>query len=152
MVPDGSLGLKWYRALRAIMAGAKQWFLRLLYFQLAPIFLISLTIWKKKGNYIIGRKRQIGKTVFVKKIIITFLTKVKKLVENEFEKIVGGGITSCYGFVFNISPRTQNGKRKTCHYNWFKHLKIRLHLWPKFKFELFDVFADCLQSNFSKTK
>ena len=66
------------------MAGAKQWFLRLLYFQLAPIFLISLTIRKKKGNYIMGRNRQIGKTVFVKKIIITFL------VENEFEKIVGG--------------------------------------------------------------
>ena len=38
LVPDGTLGLKRYRARRAIMAGAKQWFLRLLYFQLTPIF------------------------------------------------------------------------------------------------------------------
>ena len=32
LVPDGTLGLKRYRARSAIMAGAKQWFLRLLYF------------------------------------------------------------------------------------------------------------------------
>ena len=57
-VPDGTLGLKWYRARRAIMAGAKQWFLRLLYFQLAPISLILLTKGMKKGNYIVGRNRQ----------------------------------------------------------------------------------------------
>ena len=43
LVPDGTLGLKRYRARSAIMAGAKQWFLRLLYFQLTPIFLILLT-------------------------------------------------------------------------------------------------------------
>ena len=57
-VPDGTLGLKWYRARRAIMAGAKQWFLRLLYFPLAPISLILLTKGMKKGNYIVGRNRQ----------------------------------------------------------------------------------------------
>ena len=69
------------------MADAKQWFLRLLYFQLAPIFLILLTKGMKKGNYIMGQNRQ--NSFCLKKIIITFLTKVKKLVENEFEKIVG---------------------------------------------------------------
>ena len=57
-VPNGTLGLKWYRARRAIMAGAKQWFLRLLYFQLTPIFLILLTKGMKKGNYIVGRNRK----------------------------------------------------------------------------------------------
>ena len=36
-----------------------------------------------------GEIGKIDKTVSVKKIIITFLTKVKKLVENEFEKIDG---------------------------------------------------------------
>ena len=51
-VPDGTLGLKWYRARRAIMAATKQRFLRLLYFQSAPIFLILLTKEMKKGNYI----------------------------------------------------------------------------------------------------
>ena len=49
LVPDGTLGLKRYRARSAIMAGAKQWFLRLLYFQLTPIFLILLTKGMKKG-------------------------------------------------------------------------------------------------------
>ena len=58
LVPDGTLELKRYRARGAIMAGAKQWFLRLLYFQLTPIFLILLTKGVKKGNYIIGRNRQ----------------------------------------------------------------------------------------------
>ena len=33
------------------------------------------------------------------------------------------GITSCYGFVFNISPRTKNRKKKPAITNWFKHLK-----------------------------
>ena len=59
-----------------------------------------------------GEISKIGKTVLVKKIIITFLTKVKKLVENEFEKSMACGITSCYGFAFNISPGTKNGKIK----------------------------------------
>ena len=59
-----------------------------------------------------GEISKIGKTVLVKKIIITFLTKVKKLVENEFEKSMARGKTSCYGFAFNISPGTKNGKKK----------------------------------------
>ena len=59
-----------------------------------------------------GEISKIGKTVLVKKIIITFLTKVKKLVENEFEKSMARGITSWYGFVFNISPGKKNGKEK----------------------------------------
>ena len=59
-----------------------------------------------------GEIGKIVKTVFVKKIIITFLTKVKKLVENEFEKSMARGLTSWYGFVFNISPGTKNGKKK----------------------------------------
>ena len=58
LVPDGTLGLKRYRARGAIMAGAKQWFLRLLYFQLTPIFLILLTKGMKKGNYMMGRNKQ----------------------------------------------------------------------------------------------
>ena len=49
------------------MAGAKQWFLRLLYFQLAPIFLILLTKGMKKGNDIMGEIGKIVKTVSVKK-------------------------------------------------------------------------------------
>ena len=85
LVPDGTLGLKRYRARSAIMAGAKQWFLRLLYFQLTPIFLILLTKGMKKGNYIIGRNRQNKQNSFClkKNSIITFLTKGKKAVENE---------------------------------------------------------------------
>ena len=59
-----------------------------------------------------GEIGKIDKTVSVKKIIITFLTKVKKLVENEFEKSMARGLTSWYGFVFNISPGTKNRKEK----------------------------------------
>ena len=58
-----------------------------------------------------GEIGKIEKTVSVKKIMITILTKVKKLVENEFEKSMARGIT-CYGFAFNISPGTKNGKKK----------------------------------------
>ena len=68
LVPDGTLGFKRYRARSAIMAGAKPWFLRLLYFQLTPIFLILLTKGMKKGIYIMGRKRQNRPNSFVKKI------------------------------------------------------------------------------------
>ena len=71
--------------------------------------------------------------------------------------------TMCYHFYeieiavqtlvsLSVCPGTKNGKKKPVLTNWFKHLKIRLYLWPKFKFELFDVLADCLKSNFSKTK
>ena len=57
-VPDGTLGLKRYRARRAIIAGAKQWFLRLLYFQKPPISLILLTKGMKTENYIMGQNKQ----------------------------------------------------------------------------------------------
>ena len=43
--------------------------------------------------------------------MITFLTKVKKLAENEFEKSMARGITSWYGFVF-ISVRGRKTERK----------------------------------------
>ena len=59
-----------------------------------------------------GEIGKIEKTVSVKKIMITILTKVKKLVENEFEKSMALGITSWYGFVINISPGTKNGQEK----------------------------------------
>ena len=66
-VSDGTLGLKWYRARSAIMAGAKQWFLRLLYFQLRPISLILLTKGMKKGNYIVGRNMKNRQNSFCSK-------------------------------------------------------------------------------------
>ena len=49
---------------------------------------------------------KIGQTVFVKKnTIITFLTKGKKAGRERILKNgLARGITSCYGFVFNISP------------------------------------------------
>ena len=59
-----------------------------------------------------GEIGKIEKTVSVKKIMITILTKVKKLVENEFEKSMALGITSWYGFVINISPGKKNGQEK----------------------------------------
>ena len=66
-VSDGTLGLKWYRARSAIMAGAKQWFLSLLYFQLGPISLILLTKGMKKGNYIVGRNMKNRQNSFCSK-------------------------------------------------------------------------------------
>ena len=78
LVPDGTLGLKRYRARGAIMVGAKQWFLRLLYFQLTPIFLILLTKEMKKGNYIIGRNRQNKQNSFCLKIKRIVCCNMKK--------------------------------------------------------------------------
>ena len=79
LVLDGTLGLKRYRARSAIMAGAKQWFLRLLYFQLTHIFLILLTKGMKKGNYIIGRNRQNKQNSFcLKKYHYNFPDERKK--------------------------------------------------------------------------
>ena len=79
LVADGTPGLKRYRARGAIMAGAKQWFLRLLYFQLTPIFRILLTKGMKKGNYIIGRNRQNKPNSFcLKKYLYNFPDERKK--------------------------------------------------------------------------
>ena len=75
---------------------------------------------------------KIGQTVFVKKnTIITFLTKGKKAGRERILKNgLARGITSCYGFVFNISPETQNktDRKKHVFTNRPKHLEIRLHL------------------------
>ena len=60
-----------------------------------------------------GEIGKIVKTVSVKKkIIITFLTKVKKLVENEFEKIDGARHNISLRFFFLISVRGRKTERK----------------------------------------
>ena len=53
-----------------------------------------------------------AKQFLLKKIIITFLTKVKSWQRASLKKSLARGTTSCYGFVFNINPVTKNGKKK----------------------------------------